>query len=122
LRAGAKGCVTKAEGIQGVLAALRKVIKGEIYLTKRFSEWLLFQAIQAGGETGTPIDRLTDRELEILYLLGRGLGTQQMAQELHLGVKTIETHRGNIRKKLGFQDVREMIRFAIDWVEQEGAT
>ena len=66
----------------------------------------------AEGGMGSPVDKLSDRELEVLELLGRGLGTKGIASELHLSVKTIETHRAHIKDKLGFKDASEMVRFA----------
>ena len=120
LRAGALGYVMKVEALTHVLAALRKVLKGEIYVSPEFSERLIFQAVQSvEGGMGSPVDKLSDRELEVLELLGRGLGTKAIADQLHLSVKTIETHRAHIKEKLGFKDASEMVRFAIEWVAQE---
>jgi len=112
--------VMKAEALNHVLAALRKVLKGEVYVSEKFSERLIFKAIQSiDGGLGSPVDKLSDRELEVLELLGRGFGTREIANELHLSVKTIETHRAHIKEKLGFKDAGEMVRFSIDWVAQE---
>jgi len=120
LRAGASGYVMKAEALNHVLTALRKVLKGEVYVSEKFSERLIFKAIQSiDGGLGSPVDKLSDRELEVLELLGRGFGTREIANELHLSVKTIETHRAHIKEKLGFKDSGEMVRFSIDWVAQE---
>ncbi|MCK9588224.1 MAG: response regulator transcription factor [Terrimicrobiaceae bacterium] len=120
LKAGALGYVMKAEALTQVLDALRKVLKGEIYVSPHLGERLIFQAIQStDGSTGSPVDRLSDRELEVFVLLGRGRGTKEIASDLHLSVKTIETHRAHIKGKLGFRDAGEMVRFAIDWVAQE---
>lgn len=120
LRAGALGYVMKAEALTQVLDALRKTLKGEIHVSPRLSGQLIFQAIQsADGGGGSPVDKLSDRELEVLELLGRGFGTKEIASNLHLSVKTIETHRAHIKEKLGFRDAGEMVRFAIDWVSQE---
>jgi len=120
LRAGARGYVMKAEAMNQVLAAVRKVLAGDIYVSPRFSERLVFKAIQSlEGGMGSPVDKLSDRELEVLQLLGRGFGTREIANELHLSVKTIETHRAHIKEKLGFKDASEMVRFAIDWVTHE---
>jgi DNA-binding NarL/FixJ family response regulator len=122
LRAGARGYVMKGEAMTHVIAALRKVLGGDIYVSPRFSERLVFKAIQSlEGGMGSPVDKLSDRELEVLQLLGRGFGTREIANELHLSVKTIETHRAHIKEKLCFKDAGEMVRFAIDWVAQEQA-
>ncbi len=120
LRAGAKGYVMKSQPAAQVLAAVRKVLAGDVYVSPRFSEKLVFKAIQSlDGGMGSPVDQLSDRELEVLNLLGKGFGTRVIAENLHLSVKTIETHRAHIKEKLGFKDAEEMVRFAIDWVGQE---
>ena len=120
MRAGAMGYVMKAEALNQVVTGIRKVLNGDIYVSERFSEMLIFRAVQSiDGGMGSPVDKLSDRELEVLRLIGRGFGTKQVASELHLSVKTIETHRAHIKEKLGFKDAGEMVRFAIDWVAQE---
>jgi DNA-binding NarL/FixJ family response regulator len=122
LRAGALGYVMKAEALDSILTAIRKVLKGEPYLSSKFSERLVFKAIRSMDEgLGSPVDKLSDRELEVLNLMGRGFGAQDIANELHLSVKTIETHRAHIKEKLGFHDSKEMVRFAIEWVAQQHA-
>lgn len=119
LRAGASGYVMKAEALDFVLTALRKVLTGEVYVSPRFSERLIFKAVHSlEGGMGSPVDKLSDRELEVLQLLGRGFGTREVAAELNLSIKTVETHRAHIKEKLGFKDAGEMVRFAIDWVSQ----
>jgi DNA-binding NarL/FixJ family response regulator len=120
LRAGAKGYLMKSEALEQIVTALRKLLAGDIYVTPRFSERLVFKAIQSlEGGMGSPVDRLSDRELEVLRLLGKGLGTRDIARTLHLSVKTIETHRAHIKEKLGFKEAAEMICFAIDWAVHE---
>jgi DNA-binding NarL/FixJ family response regulator len=120
LRAGARGYLMKAEALEQIGAAMRKISAGDIYVTPRFSERLVFKAIQSlEGGMGSPVDRLSDRELEVLRLLGKGLGTRDISRTLHLSVKTIETHRAHIKEKLGFKEAAEMIRFAIDWAVHE---
>lgn len=121
LRAGALGYVMKVQTLDHVLTALRKVLSGEIYVSAKFSEQLIFKAIRSGDEGfGSPVDALSDRELEVLEALGRGMGTRDIAEKLHLSVKTIETHRAHIKEKLGFRDAGEMVRFALVWVSQCG--
>jgi DNA-binding NarL/FixJ family response regulator len=120
LRAGANGYVMKAQAMEHVVGAIHKVLKGDIYVSPSFSERLVFKAVQSlEGGMGSPVDKLSDRELEVLQLLGRGFGTREIAQELKLSIKTIETHRAHIKEKLGFSDAGKMLRFAIDWVAQE---
>jgi len=121
LRAGALGYIMKAEALNNIGEALRTVLNGDIYVSKKFAERLIFKAIQS-TESGmdSPVDVLSDRELEVLQLIGKGFGTREIAENLHLSVKTIETHRAHVKEKLGFKDAREMVRFAIEWVGHEG--
>lgn len=117
LRAGAKGYVMKQQAMNSVLDALRKVIGGGIYVSPEFSEKLVFKAIHGSdGELGSPVDTLSDRELEVLQLFGRGKSTREIAEALHLSVKTIETHRSHIKEKLGFKDAEKMVKFAVEWM------
>jgi len=120
LKAGALGYVMKAEAMAQVADAITKVLRGKIYVSPNFSDKLIFKAIQSiEAGTGAPVDVLSDRELEVLQLLGKGHSTRSIADTLHLSVKTIETHRAHIKAKLGFHDSEEMVRFAIDWVAQQ---
>ena len=116
LRAGAKGYVMKREGTANVVDAIRTVMADAIYVSPKLSERLVFKAIYSSeSDLGSPIDRLSDRELEVLQLLGNGRSTREIAETLYLSVKTIETHRAHIKKKLGFKDAGEMVKFAIEW-------
>ena len=120
LKAGALGYVMKAEAMAHVAEAIAKVLQGKIYVSPNFGEKLIFKAVQsieAGVES--PVDMLSDRELEVLQLLGKGHSTRSIADTLHLSIKTIETHRAHIKEKLGFQDSEDMVRFAVDWVAQQ---
>ena len=121
LRAGAKGYLMKSEAVSEIFAALRKVLAGEIYVSSRFGERLVFQVVQSqnGSLLGSPVDKLSDRELEVFHHLGKGHGTREIAANLNLSVKTIETHRAHIKDKLGVKDSNEMVRFALDWVSLE---
>jgi DNA-binding NarL/FixJ family response regulator len=120
LRAGAKGYVMKQQAMENVLDALRKVIDGGIYISPQFSEKLVFKVIQGSdSDLGTPVDKLSDRELEVLQLFGRNKSTREIADSLHLSVKTIETHRAHIKEKLGFKDADEMVKFAVEWITAE---
>ena len=122
LRAGAKGYVMKQQAMETVLDALRKVVDGGVYVSPQFSERLVFKAIQ-GSDTdlGSPVDRLSDRELEVLQLFGRGETTRGIADRLHLSVKTIETHRTHIKEKLGLKSAEEFLQFAKEWAEASAA-
>ena len=120
LRAGAKGYVMKAEASNQVVEALRKVSTDGIYVSAKFCERLVFRAIQSpDSDIATPIDLLSDRELEVLQLMGKGQGTRDIAETLHRSIKTIETHRMHIKEKLGFKDAVELVKFAFEWVQQQ---
>jgi len=117
LRAGARGYVQKQQAPENVLEALAKILAGGIYVSPAFRERLVFKAIHGSdSDLGSPIDRLSDRELEVLQLFGRGKSTREAAEALHLSGKTIETHRAHIKEKLGFKDAGELVKFAVEWV------
>jgi DNA-binding NarL/FixJ family response regulator len=117
LRAGAKGYVMKQQAAENVLDALRKVLSGGIYVSPQFSERLVFKAVHGSdSDLGSPVDTLSDRELEVLQLFGRGKSTREIADILHLSVKTIETHRAHIKEKLGFKEAEELMKFAAEWM------
>ncbi|MBE2287056.1 MAG: response regulator transcription factor [Prosthecobacter sp.] len=117
LRAGAKGYVMKQQAMETILDAVRKVLGGGIYVSPQFSEKLIFKSIAGStDDLGSPVDKLSDRELEVLQLFGRNKTTKEIGESLHLSVKTIETHRTHIKEKLGFKDADKMVEFAIEWV------
>lgn len=120
LRAGAGAYVRKQEAVLNVVSAMRAVSKGEVYLSPRFRDQLAFQAIQSPQNGApSPVEKLSDRELEVLQHLGIGQSTREIAAALNLSVKTIETHRAHIKEKLNFRYSQEMVRFAIDWCAQQ---
>jgi len=118
LRAGAKGYVMKQAEPEVLLAAIHQILKGKIYLSEQMSERLLGKLVGAGSTTTAtawPIDKLSDRELEVLQLLGQGMGTSQIADKLCLSVKTIETYREHLKQKLNLANGQELLRYAIEW-------
>ena len=119
LRAGAQGYITKQEATRNILLAVRQVLAGNIYLNERISTQIIGRLTrQADAATATPADLLTDRELQVFELTGRGLNTRQIAQQLNLGVKTVETYRARIREKLKVRDIGEFLQIAIAWVHK----
>ena len=100
-----------------LLDALRKVARGEIFVSPKVADSLVYRTAHADAAATSPIELLSDRELEVLQLFGEGFGTQEIAARLHLSPKTIETHRLHIKEKLGFQSASEMVRFAVSWVQ-----
>lgn len=121
LRAGAKGYIMKREATKKVVTAIRKVLRGQLYLSEKMTTRLVRKFVDGKPEAGTsPIDRLTDRELEVFCLLGRGNGTRQISEQLHLSVKTIETYRSRIKEKLNLTSASELLQHAFQWVNIEG--
>lgn len=121
LRAGARGYMMKQEATENVLVALRRVLTGEVYLSDRMANKMLQQFVGTGGTLKFPVDRLSDRELEVFRLIGQGHGTRRIAEELHLSVKTVESYREHIKEKMLLDDASELVRYAIQWMEQEKA-
>ena len=119
LKAGACGYVTKAEVTRVILDAIRTVWGGQTYISQRVQASPRARSKGTAGEQdGWGVGALTDRELEVLELLGRGFSRSQIADQLHLSVKTIETHRTNIRTKLGLKSSSELARYALKWIER----
>jgi DNA-binding NarL/FixJ family response regulator len=119
LRAGARGYLMKEAATGEVLAALRRVLDGGLYLSDAMASRLLAQLVRGGPtDGGSPVDRLSDRELEVFGLIGRGLGTSEIARRLHLSPKTIETYRAHIKQKLGLADATELLQHAIYYVRE----
>ena len=118
LRAGADGYVMKHEAMANVIQAIREVFNGRPYLSPAMAAQVItkFAHRQAEGETDA-VDRLSDRELEILELIGKGNDVRQIAKRLHLSPKTVETHRAHIKEKLQLRNAREVARFAVQWLD-----
>jgi DNA-binding NarL/FixJ family response regulator len=118
LRAGAKGYIMKDEATSNLIFAIRKVLRGELYLSEKMTSTFLQQAVQRpNGVYLFPVNRLSDRELEVFELIGKGYRTGEIARELHLSVKTIETYRGHIKEKLGLGSSTQLIQYPTRWVE-----
>jgi DNA-binding NarL/FixJ family response regulator len=116
LRAGANGYIMKQEATENVLVALRRILRGEMYVSDRVANTMLRQiASGAGKPSQAPIARLSDRELEVFRLIGEGHGTRQIAEELHLSVKTVESYQAHIKEKLALQSARDLVQRAIEW-------
>jgi DNA-binding NarL/FixJ family response regulator len=123
LRAGARGYIMKQEATENVLLALRRVLSGEIYLSKRMANKMLQQFVGAPGTAQKfSIDRLSDRELEVFRLIGQGHGTRRIAEELRLSVKTVESYREHIKEKMTLSDASELVQHAIQWLQREKST
>ena len=120
LLAGAKGYVMKHEAIESVIKAIRKIFAGKKYISQRIMESLLNkmgdQPLQGQGSS---VQNLTDRELEIFQLIGKGFSSGQIASQLNLSVKTIGAHRERIKGRLGLKTSGEMVRYAVLWLETD---
>jgi DNA-binding NarL/FixJ family response regulator len=116
MRAGANGYIMKQEATEKVLVAIRRILQGEVYLSDRLTNTMLQQYMR-GTTTPkkSPLVNLTDRELEVFRLIGEGHGTRQIADELHLSVKTIESYQAHIKEKLALRNARELLQHAIEW-------
>jgi DNA-binding NarL/FixJ family response regulator len=120
LRAGASGYVMKREARDRIMDAIRAVCAGDIYVSDRMQKNMVYQFLHGdSGKQTSPVSRLSDRELEVLALLGEGLGSKDVAQQLHLSQKTVDSHRTHMKEKLGLSSAPELIRFACEWVSSQ---
>ena len=119
LAAGAVGYIMKSEPPERILEALSEICEGRVYVSRRISMKVLNRVKNPRGEAGSGIKSLTDRELQIFHLIGLGYQTRQIAQRLGIGVKTVETHRENIKTKLGLEHAVALVREATVWVRRE---
>jgi len=121
LRAGARGYIMKQEAASSVLTAIRQVLGGNVYLSAAMRARLLRHLVDGEARRGPgPLDGLSDRELTILRLIGRGHTTRQIAEQLDLSVRTVASHRDRVRRKLGLRSGAELVQYAIRWAEVGG--
>jgi DNA-binding NarL/FixJ family response regulator len=112
-RAGARGYIMKKGAIVGLVQAIRQVLAGRIYASESILQGILGGLGDKIPSPQDPLEGLTDRELEVFEMIGRGVGTAAIASNLGLSVKTIETYRSNIKRKLNLRDATDLIRFAV---------
>ena len=122
LRAGGRGYIMKAAGPDKILQAVRQVLDGDVFVSAKVSTRIVEGVSGRRNKAATPISQLTDREFEILQLIGRGNDNHAIAKQLHLSVKTVDAHRGHIKEKLNFKNGTELICYATRWAEMQGAT
>jgi DNA-binding NarL/FixJ family response regulator len=122
IRAGARGYITKQQASRHVMQAIRQVLAGEIYLSQVVATQLLSRSTgkPTGPDSFLAASLLTDRELQVFELIGKGHSTRQIADFLKLDTKTIETYRSRTKEKLGLKDGPELLQRAIAWVHQQG--
>jgi DNA-binding NarL/FixJ family response regulator len=116
LRAGGRGYIMKQEGGKKIIEGLRRILSGSAYVSENISARIL-DSLSGHTQNRSAVSSLTDREFEVFQLIGQGLSTTEMAEKLHVSVKTIEVHRVNIKNKLGVPTAPELIRFAVRWLE-----
>ena len=119
-RAGAMGYLNKQESSERMIEAIRTVLGGERFLSPEISRRLISQALGSSDEKKTPIEQLTDHELEIFRMIGEGLSTGLIANRLFLSTHTIDTHRENIKRKLTLNSAAELSRAAVQWLLENG--
>ncbi|WP_009958932.1 response regulator transcription factor [Verrucomicrobium spinosum] len=120
LRAGARGYVMKETAADMLVLAARRVLDGGIYLSEKMSSLML--EMMAGHRkpvSSSALDRLTDRELEVLQLIGQGRATRHIAEQLHVSVRTVDAHRANIKEKLQLADGATLVRYAVRWMDTQ---
>jgi DNA-binding NarL/FixJ family response regulator len=120
LRAGAMGYIMKSEPAKTVLAALRKVLRGEVHISEKMASAMVVKFVQgAEPPPPSPLESLSDRELEVFRMLGQEKGTRQIAEEINVAPPTVATFKNRIKEKLGLKNSTEMILYAIQWFRQE---
>ena len=120
LRAGARGYVTKEEGPAKVLEGIRKVLQGHIYVSDKMASKVMSKIVEGNLQPGgSPIDLLTDRELEVFELIGAGTPTREISRKLHISPKTVDSHREHIKDKLKLDSATELLKHAVEWVQSQ---
>ncbi len=123
LRAGANGYIMKQEATDKVLVALRRILSGEIYVSERIANHMLLHYVRGSSSSRqSSISGLTDRELEVFRLIGDGHATREIAETLHLSVKTVESYQAHIKEKLSLRSARELVQHAVQWNVTEKAS
>ena len=121
LRAGASGYLMKQEATETLVQAIRTVAGGGTFVSPAMSSRLVQRAVSGGTPRGSsPLESLSDRELQVLELLGRGFGTREIAEQLHISVKTVESYRARLKEKINLRSGAELVRFAVRWTESRG--
>lgn len=121
LRAGARGYIMKQEMTDKVIVAIRHVLAGKMFFSESIVESFLgMMTGKTAASPQNPIDTLSDRELEVFTLIGKGTGRKEIGDKLHVSIKTVGTYREKIKVKLGIKSSPELVRRAVEWVQEQG--
>ena len=121
IRAGARGYITKQEATKKIMLAIRTVLDGKTYLSEKMAAQIAAGAVgDSRAKPGLPVAKLSDRELLVFEMIGHGHSTRQIADELHLDMRTIETYRARIKEKLNLKDANDLLQYAIRWMQAGG--
>jgi DNA-binding NarL/FixJ family response regulator len=120
LRAGGRGYIMKQEGGKKLMTAIRQILTGQIYVSEKMSARILEIFSGRRAESASSMEKLSDREFEVFQLIGQGKGTRDIADQLHLSVKTVEVHRANIKEKLKLKSATDLVHQAVRWAEAQG--
>ena len=122
LAAGARGYITKQEATSRIMTAIRTVLEGGIYVSDRMTARILHRTVEGDEKkSASSLSQLTDRELQVFQSIGHGLTTRQIAKQLHIDVKTVETYRARIKEKFHLTSATALLQYAVQWVQDSGA-
>jgi DNA-binding NarL/FixJ family response regulator len=119
LKAGARAYLMKSDLAEKIVEAIRRVVKGHLYVSDRVAGQMLSQ-LTIGKSLGadSPVSSLSDRELEVVNLIGNGFSTREIATKLHISIKTVETHRAHIKRKINIKNATQLVQFCVRWIEE----
>jgi len=119
LRAGARGYIMKREATKKILQAIRAVLDGKLYISDKISDAMAEKFVEGRPAAASPVEQLSDRELEVFQLLGHGLSTRQIADHLRVGFKTVQTYSARLKEKLKLDNATQLLHEAIRWHESQ---
>jgi len=124
LKAGAKAYVMKMEVVDKVMEAIRRIRSGKVFVSERVAAQMLSQVVDGNDPSkDSPVDILSDRELEIVTMIGSGIATREISKRLNISIKTVESHRAHIKAKLALTNATLLVQWCVRWVEQnKGST
>ena len=118
LKAGVKGYLMKQQSAKSIITAIREILNGQLYISDQVRTRLMNRLVKGRLGDDSEIDRLSNREFEVFLLISKGHGTHQISNELHLNTKTVESHRRNIKIKLGLKDSVQLLKYAFQWANR----